>query len=256
MPSASSSVVKELHQRLPEFAAGCVEEHDRHHVALAGLQQREHFQAFVERAEAAGQETTASHSFTNISLRVKKYFMCTSFGSPAMTALDDCSKGSMMFRPIEFSRPAPTWPASMMPLAAPVTTSQPCFGHLAAEGHGLLIGRLVGPRAGRAKHRHFAARAIGREDLEGVAQFAQRAAEDFQIAARRLIGGQLVGRFLDLLDQVGNSFSIEWLGRTGHGGIERLGNRQVIGRGGDQSAGQFLRVDFYFIDRADAAAIL
>ena len=48
----------------------------------------------------------------------------------------------MMFRPIEFSRPAPTWPASMMPLAAPVTTSQPAVGHRAAELDRLLVGRL------------------------------------------------------------------------------------------------------------------
>ena len=70
-----------------------------------------------------------SHSLTNISLRVKKYFMCTSFGSPAMIGLAYCSKGSMMFSPIEFSRPAPTCPASMMPLAAPVTTSHAALGH-------------------------------------------------------------------------------------------------------------------------------
>jgi hypothetical protein len=72
-----------------------------------------------------GRQTTASHSFTNISLRVKKYFMCTSFGSPAITGFADCSNGSMMFRPIDDSRPAPRCPASMMPLAAPVTTNQP-----------------------------------------------------------------------------------------------------------------------------------
>ena len=36
----------------------------------------------------------------------------TSFGSPAIIGLLDCSNGSMMFKPIEFSRPAPTWPAS------------------------------------------------------------------------------------------------------------------------------------------------
>ena len=73
-----------------------------------------------------GNRQTASHSLTNISLRVKKYFMCTSLVSPAITGLAYCSKGSMMLSPIEFSRPAPMWPASMMPLAAPVTTSHSC----------------------------------------------------------------------------------------------------------------------------------
>ena len=40
---------------LPVAAARGVEQHDRHHVALAGLQQRQHFQRFVQRAESAGQ---------------------------------------------------------------------------------------------------------------------------------------------------------------------------------------------------------
>ncbi len=55
----------------------------------------------------------------------------------------------MMFSPIEFSRPAPTCPASMMPLAAPVTTSQPVVGHRAAEFHGLLIGGIGRAGSGR-----------------------------------------------------------------------------------------------------------
>ena len=131
-----------------------------------------------------GSRQTASHSLTNISLRVKKYFMCTSLVSPAMIGLAYCSKGSMMFSPIEFSRPAPTWPASMMPLAAPVTTSQLCSAIARPKGDGLAIRLLVGPRARRAEDGHLAPRAIGRENLEGVAQLAQRAAEDLQVAAR------------------------------------------------------------------------
>ena len=44
----------------------------------------------------------------------------------------------MMLSPIEFSRPAPTWPASMMPLAAPVTHEPAELGHRPAKGDGLL----------------------------------------------------------------------------------------------------------------------
>ena len=55
MPPASRLLANERVPVLPIFAAGRVEQHDRHHVALAGLQQREHLERFVERAEAAGQ---------------------------------------------------------------------------------------------------------------------------------------------------------------------------------------------------------
>ena len=132
-----------------------------------------------------GSRHTASHSLTNISLRVKKYFMCTSLVSPAMIGLAYCSKGSMMFSPIEFSRPGADV-AGFHDAAGRAGDDQPfLLGHRLAESHGLLIGGLVGPRAGRAEHGHLAPRAVGREDLEGVAQLAQRAAEDLQIAARR-----------------------------------------------------------------------
>ena len=73
---------------LPEIAAGGIEHHDRHHLALAGLQQRQHLEPSSSVPKPPGNRQTASHSLTNISLRVKKYFMCTSFGSPAMIALD------------------------------------------------------------------------------------------------------------------------------------------------------------------------
>ncbi len=125
MPSASRRLSKNSRERLPEFSARLVDEEDGDHVALAGLQEREDFEPFVERAEAAGEESDGIAFFDEHQLAREKYFMCTSLGSPAMIGLDDCSKGSMMLRPIEFSRPAPRWPASMMPLAAPVTTSQP-----------------------------------------------------------------------------------------------------------------------------------
>jgi hypothetical protein len=67
----------------------------------------------------------ASVSFTNISLRVKKYRMVISLSFPAMTGLADCSNGSRMLRPMLVSRPAPTCPASMIPAPAPVTSIHP-----------------------------------------------------------------------------------------------------------------------------------
>ena len=45
-----------------------------------------------------------------------------SLGSPAMSGLASCSKGSTMFTPKARSAPAPSMPASMIPGPAPVMT--------------------------------------------------------------------------------------------------------------------------------------
>ena len=58
------------------------------------------------------------------SLRVKKYRKLMSFGSSAMNWLVEASNGSRMLTPKEFSVPAPSIPADMIPGPAPVMTIQ------------------------------------------------------------------------------------------------------------------------------------
>ena len=72
-----------------------------------------------------GRHTKAFDSFTSMSLRVKKYFIETSFPSEAMVGLVCCSKGRRMLTPRLRSRPAPSIAAAMMPGPAPVTTIHP-----------------------------------------------------------------------------------------------------------------------------------
>ena len=137
-----------------------------------------------------------------MTLRVKKYFMFTSLWSPAMMGLASCSKGSMMFSPIELSRPAPRCPASMMPLAAPVTTSQSASAMALPNATAWAYAGASDGGPGRAEDGDLPPLAIGTEDLEAVTQLAQGAAQELQIAARRAILGQLVGRLLDAIDQI------------------------------------------------------
>ena len=59
------------------------------------------------------------------SLRVKKYLQLINLASWAITSFASCSNGRRMFNPKLAARPAPSWPAFMMPLAAPVMTSHP-----------------------------------------------------------------------------------------------------------------------------------
>ena len=79
-----------------------------------------------------GRATNPDDSLMSMSLRVKKYFMLTSLGSPVITSLASCSKGRRMFTPMERSRPAPSMPASMIPGPAPVMTIQPASASSAA----------------------------------------------------------------------------------------------------------------------------
>ena len=47
---------EKLHPCFPVGAAGLVEQHHRNDARLAGLHQRQHFEAFVHRAETAGEK--------------------------------------------------------------------------------------------------------------------------------------------------------------------------------------------------------
>ena len=80
-----------------------------------------------------GKSAMAWDSFTKTTLRVKKYRKLMSLGSPAITSLAGCSKGSRMLTPKEASRPAPPWAAAMMPPPAPVITIQPAYTMRAAK---------------------------------------------------------------------------------------------------------------------------
>ena len=65
-----------------------------------------------------------------------------------------------------FSRPAPTWPASMMPLAAPVMTMKPASAIRRPNSTAWLVGRMLRRQAGRAEHRHLAPVAVGAKTLK------------------------------------------------------------------------------------------
>ena len=77
-----------------------------------------------------------------------------------------------------------------------------CVQEGPAQVHRLHISRFIGQRAGRPKHGHLPLPPKRSEYLKGVSQLAQRAAENFQIPAGRAVLGQLVGRFLDRLNQI------------------------------------------------------
>src|SRR5438128_1792025 len=61
---------------------------------------------------------------------------------------------------------------------------------------------MVRRHSGRAKDGYFALIAVGRKDLEGVAELLQRRIQQFDVAAVGLVADEFVGRFLQLLYQL------------------------------------------------------
>ena len=74
-----------------------------------------------------GKRAIACDSMTKRSLRVKKYLKVISFGSSTMYSLAPCSNGRWIFTPKLFPVPAPSFPAFIIPSAAPVITIYPAF---------------------------------------------------------------------------------------------------------------------------------
>ena len=61
---------------------------------------------------------------------------------------------------------------------------------------------MIALDAGGPEDGHFSVMAEWGENLEGVAQLFKRCAQQFDIAAIGVVAEQLVGRFLDLLDEL------------------------------------------------------
>ena len=87
-----------------------------------------------------------------------------------------------------------------MPGPAPVMTMNPAFTILRAEVGGLLIFQFVGLRARGAEDGDFAFAGVGREEAEGVAQFAQRGLDDAHVAGVLHVGQEFQGVFDDVGD--------------------------------------------------------
>ncbi len=72
-------IVDEAAQTLPEGAAGFVEENDGGRLGLPRLLKGEQLEHLVESAESAGRQMNPSDSLISMSLRVKKYFIATTW---------------------------------------------------------------------------------------------------------------------------------------------------------------------------------
>ena len=108
--------------RFPIRATGSIHQDERHETALAGLHQSERFEAFVHRAEAAGEKDDGVGVANEDQFAREEVFERDELLVFVDDRVGDCSHGRRMLTPKLFSGPAPSWPACMMPGPAPVMT--------------------------------------------------------------------------------------------------------------------------------------
>ena len=196
----------ELVERRPVVAARLVQQDHRHHVVLAGLQQREHFEALVECTEPAGHQTESVALLDEHQLAGEEVLHVDQLAVAGDDRVCVLLEGEEDVQPhrVVASRAGV---ARLHDPAGRAGDYQPVVaGHRLAEPGGLLVGRLTGQRSGRTEHRHLANVSVRRKNLEGVAQLAERAADYLQVAAAGPVDGQFVGRVPDRLDQFGDPF--------------------------------------------------
>ena len=145
----------------------------------------------------------ASEWRTKMSLRVKKYLKVMSFLSSWMTGI-----GALLPRQADVRAKAVfqsrAFVAGVHDAAARAGDDhEPGFGNLAAEFDRLLVFHLGRLRARGAEDGHLALVRVGRKELEGVAQFAQRGLDDAHVAAVLDVGQQFERVFHDVLHRVG-----------------------------------------------------
>ena len=125
-----------------------------------------------------------------------------SLGSSAMNWLAAASNGRRMLTPKEFSVPAPSMPAAMIPGPAPVMTIQSRSAMACGEGPGLLVERVLRLRPGRPEDGHLPLAPVGLEDVEGVPHLLERRVGDLEVAPGGGVAGHPQGGDDHLEDEV------------------------------------------------------
>src|SRR5262245_14806780 len=211
----------------PVGSSRFVDANDGHQIAFAGLNEGQCLEAFVERAEPAGKEHDRMHFFDEQELARKEVLEVDELlvlGNDRIGVLLEGEHDVQSERHLAAGAGVP----GLHDASAAAGDDHPAAGrHLAVEFLAHFVDSPIrrGPR--RTKHRYFSDEAKGLEDLEGVPQLLERPKNDFQVAARGLIGDQLVGDLFDLIDEDlrPERFKLDGLRRREHVGFGKVGPR-------------------------------
>ena len=161
----------------PVIITGGIDHDDRHHVGLAGLDEREHFEALVVGAEAAGKQSHRiglrnEHQLAGEEIAEQDQFFVTG---------DELVGVGLEWQANR--HPERRFPASPVMAGPHDPVAGACDDHPAATGDDpakVLGGAVVGMirrGAGRAEHRDLARLGEGSKDLHGVPQLLEAAAD-------------------------------------------------------------------------------
>ena len=217
-------LVDEVEEGLPVGAAGGVEKHDGDHVAFARLEQGEYFEAFVERSEAAGQKADSVAFFDEHQLPCEEVLHMDELRVAGNDGVGRLLEGE---HDIESHG---AFASGSLVSGLHDSSAGPCNNQPSGFRHGspkvlcLLEAWVLFGSACRAEDGHLAGVPVGAKDLEGVAEFTECTAEDFQVATTRVVFGKAISGIANRFDEVGHiAFAMVGRGVDFEGNLGRIG---------------------------------
>lgn|GEM_PF-4137428 len=168
---------------LPEGASGLIEHDEWHEVAFAGLNECESFEGFIECAETPGAGHDGVHFLDEHQFAGEEVFEADKFGVAGDDGVGLLLEGQEDIEP--HGHITPGTPVSGFHDAGPGTgDDHPAFlGHASPELFSGVPCGVIGCCSCGAEDADFAVASPRGEDFEGVAEFPEGAAENFEVAA-------------------------------------------------------------------------
>ena len=219
--AVSQLVLDEREPGLPVGAARHVEQHHGRRLRLAGLQQGQQLEGFVEGAETAGKQHERVGFLDELELAGEEVPEAHQLRVAGQELPGRRLEGELDTHPERVLGPGA--------LDARLHDPRPGAGHDHPVGRRqrrgelsrLLVERVVGLGAGGAEDRHLARGAVGREDRERVTHLLQRGVGDLEVASIGAVTCQPERRRDELEDEVAVGGFGRSLDDRGNGFVER-----------------------------------
>ena len=184
-------VGEKLHPGFPVGAARPIEQDDGNDARLARLHQRQHFEAFIHRAEASGEEREGVRFFYEIEFAREEIIEIDQL----RIAFDDRIRALLEWQTnIETEAVLASRAFLSRTHDAVATTGNDHVifrDHFAREFFGDFVLRLARRRPGRAEDTDFAERAVSGKNFRGVTHFFQRPIHQLQVARAHFVARHL-----------------------------------------------------------------
>ena len=193
---------QEFQERFPVGAARLIDKNDGENPRFAGLHQREHFEAFVQRSKPAGEERDGVGFLHKIEFSGEKIVEVDELGVAVDHRVRPLFERQADVEPKRVVAPGAALGSAHDAVAAAGDEHEAAFAHLASKflggnGFGVVLGR-----AGGAEDDDFVPVGVFRENTGGMAQFAQGTVEQLEVGLAQSVAPHLERRDDHLLDKI------------------------------------------------------